>query len=108
MDIQMSTANETQANKRARKHNAVVLPEGITQQMMRQYVYYCSEYYDKSHTKKREYFRVDHPLLGKYWATTKSNKVSIKDKLSQANNIVDELEKEEDEENEKECEETAS
>ena len=50
MDIQMSTANETQANKRARKHNAVVLPEGITQQMMRQYVYYCSEYYDKSHT----------------------------------------------------------
>ena len=103
----MSTATETQANKRARKHNAVVLPEGITQQMMRQYVYYCSEYYDKSHTKKREYFRVDHPLLGKYWATTKSNKVSIKDKLAQANNIVDELEKE-DEDNEKECEETAS
>jgi hypothetical protein len=107
MDIQMSTATETQANKRARKHNAVVLPEGITQQMMRQYVYYCSEYYDKSHTKKREYFRVDHPLLGRYWATTKSNKVSIKDKLAQANNIVDELEKE-DEDNEKECEETAS
>lgn len=98
MDIQMSTATETQANKRARKHNAVVLPEGITQQMMRQYVYYCSEYYDKSHTKKREYFRVDHPLLGKYWATTKSNKVSIKDKLTQANNVVDELEKEEEEE----------
>ena len=96
----MSTTNETQANKRARKHNAVVLPEGITQQMMRQYVYYCSEYYDKSHTKKREYFRVDHPLLGKYWATTKSNKVSIKDKLTQANSIVDELEKDEDEEEE--------
>ena len=103
MDIQMSAIIETQANKRARKHNAVVLPEGITQQMMRQYVYYCSEYYDKSHTKKREYFRVDHPLLGKYWATTKSNKVTIKDKLAQANNVVDELEKEE----EKECEESA-
>jgi dTDP-4-dehydrorhamnose 3,5-epimerase-like enzyme len=102
MDIQMSNTNETHANKRARKHNAVVLPEGITQQMMRQYVYYCSEYYDKSHTKKREYFRVDHPLLGKYWATTKSNKVSIKDKLTQANNVVDELEKED--ETEQECE----
>lgn len=34
MDIQMSTTTETQANKRARKHNAVVLPEGIAQQMM--------------------------------------------------------------------------
>ena len=100
MDIQMSTTTETQANKRARKHNAVVLPEGITQQMMRQYVYYCSEYYDKSHTKKREYFRVDHPLLGKYWATTKSNSVSIKDKLTQANSIVDELEKEKEKEKE--------
>jgi dTDP-4-dehydrorhamnose 3,5-epimerase-like enzyme len=104
MDIQMSTATETEANKRARKHNAVVLPEGITQQMMRQYVYYCSEYYDKSHTKKREYFRVDHPLLGRYWATTKSNKVSIKDKLTQANNVVDELEKEDEEKEEQECE----
>ena len=106
MDIQMSTTNETQANKRARKHNAVVLPEGITQQMMRQYVYYCSEYYDKSHTKKREYFRVDHPLLGKYWATTKSNKVSIKDKLAQANHVVDELEKEV--EKEEECQVSAN
>ena len=104
MDIQMSTATEIQANKRARKHNAVVLPDGITQQMMRQYVYYCSEYYDKSHTKKREYFRVDHPLLGRYWATTKSNKVSIKDKLTQANNVVDELEKEDEEKEEQECE----
>ena len=104
MDIQMSTTTETQANKRARKHNAVVLPEGITQQMMRQYVYYCSEYYDKSHTKKREYFRVDHPLLGKYWATTKSNKVSIKDKLAQANYVVNELEKEPEEECEEQSE----
>lgn len=43
---------------------------------------------------------MDHPLLGRYWATTKSNKVSIKDKLAQANNVVDELEKEEEEEEE--------
>jgi hypothetical protein len=79
-------------NKRARKHNAIKLPDEITQKMMRKYVYYCNEYYDKSHTKKREYFRVEHPLLIKYWATTKSNKVSIKDKLAQANKLVDELE----------------
>jgi hypothetical protein len=79
--------------KRERKHNAKDLPEGITQNMMKKYVVYYHEWLDKEHKKQREYFKVEkHPKLDKCWITTKSNKVSIQDKLNQANKIVDDLE----------------
>jgi hypothetical protein len=49
---------------------------------------------DTEHTKQREFFKVEkHPKLDKPWATTKSNKISIQEKLAQANKIVDDLEK---------------
>lgn len=79
--------------KRDRKHNAKDLPEGIKQDMMKKYVVYYHEWLDKEHTKHREFFKVEkHPKLDKPWCTTKSNKVSIQDKLKQANKIVDDLE----------------
>jgi len=80
--------------KKARKQNAQELPEGITHNMMKKYVYYCQEYYDKEQTKKREFFRVEkHPKLKKSWATTKSTKVTIMEKLAQANKMVEDLDK---------------
>jgi len=79
--------------KRERKHNAIQLPEGITQDMMRKYVVYYHEWLDKEHTKERDFFKVEkHPKLDKIWFTSKSSKVSIQEKLEQANKVVDDLE----------------
>jgi hypothetical protein len=79
--------------KRERKSNAKDLPNGITQQMMRKHVVYYQEWLDKEHTREREYFKVEkHPKLDKHWATTKSGKVSIQEKLQIANKVVDDLE----------------
>jgi len=82
-----------QGTKRERKHNAIKLPDGITHDMMRKYVVYYHEWLDKEHTKEREFFKIEkHPKLDKPFMTSKSNKITIQDKLAQANKIVDDLE----------------
>ena len=59
---------------------------------MKKYVVYYHEWLNKEHTKKREFFKIEkHPKLDKPWATTKSEKVSIQEKLNQANKVVDDL-----------------
>jgi len=79
--------------KRARKTNAKPLPEGITQDMMKKYVVYYHEFLNSEKTKSREFFKIEkHPKLDKIWIGTKSNKISILDKLTQANKVVDNLE----------------
>ena len=79
--------------KRERKHNAIDLPSGITQDMMRKYVVYYHEWLDKDKTKEREFFKVEkHPKLKDIWFSSKSNKISIQEKLNQANKVVDDLE----------------
>ena len=101
-NLRIATREEQEQNskgiktgtKRERKHNAKDLPEGITQEMMKKYVVYYHEYLNKEKTKEREFFKVEkHPKLDKIWIGTKSNKVSIQEKLSQANEIIDDLEK---------------
>ena len=100
-NLRISTRKEQEQNtkgikegtKRERKNNAKELPEGITQEMMKKYVVYYHEWLNKEHTKQREFFKVEkHPKLDKPWSTTKSEKVSIQDKLQQANKVVDDLE----------------
>ena len=60
---------------------------------MRKYVVYYQEWLDKEHTKEREFFKIEkHSKLDKPWVTTKSSKVSIQEKLSQVNKVVDDLE----------------
>ena len=66
-------------------------PEGITPQMLHKFVYYNHEVYNKEENKTREFFRVEHPKLPKPWCTTKSGKVSILEKLEQANKVSDDL-----------------
>jgi len=79
--------------KRERQRNARPLPEGITQSMLRKYVVYYYNVYNKEKNLSREYFRIEkHPKLEKNWETTKSEKVSIMEKLQQANKVVDDLE----------------
>jgi hypothetical protein len=69
------------------------LPEGLTYDMLHKYVYYHSEVYNKEENKTREYFRVEHPNLPHPWSTTKSGKVSIQEKLAQANRVADDAER---------------
>ena len=100
-NLRVATRKEQEENsngiktgtKRERKSNAKCLPDGIIQNMLRKYVVYYQEWLDKEHTKQREYFKVEkHPKLDKPWITTKSNNVSITDKLIAANKVVDDLE----------------
>jgi hypothetical protein len=99
-NLRIATRKEQEQNckgiapetKRERKHNAKDLPEGINHNIMKKYVVYYHEWLDKEHTKQREFFRVEHPKLDKPWSSTKSNKVSIEDKLAQANKVVEDLE----------------
>jgi hypothetical protein len=100
-NLRIATRKEQEQNskgikegtKKERKHNAKELPEGITQEMMKKYVVYYQEWLDKEHTRQRVFFKVEqHPKLDKPWTTTKSEKVSIKEKLKQANKVVEDLE----------------
>lgn len=90
---QQNSKGSLAGTKRERKHNAIDLPSGITQDMMRKYVVYYHEWLDKDKTKGREFFKVEsHPKLKDVWFSSKSNKVSIQEKLNQANKVVDDLE----------------
>ena len=100
-NLRIATREEQEQNskgikpgtKRERKHHAQNLPDGITQDMIKKYIVYYKDYADKEKTKLREYFRVEsHPKLNKLWSTTKSSKVTIQDKLLQANKVVVDLE----------------
>ena len=100
-NLRIATRKEQEQNskgikegtKRERKHNAKDLPEGITQDMIKKYVVYYHEWLDKEHTKEREFFKVEkHPKLDKPWITSKSNKISIQEKLKQANKVIEDLE----------------
>jgi hypothetical protein len=90
---EQNTKGIKEGTKRARKTSAIDLPEGITQEMMPKYVYYTKEYRNKEKTICREFFRVEkHPNLEKKcWSTSKSNSLSIQDKLKQAIDKVKEL-----------------
>jgi len=100
-NLRVATRKEQEQNskgiapdtKRERKHSAQCLPDGITQEIMKKYVCYYKDYADKEKKILREYFRVEkHPKLTTIWSSTKSCKVSILDKLAQANKVVDDLE----------------
>jgi hypothetical protein len=81
-----------EGTKRERNHNAKELPEGIAQDMLLKYVVYYNEWLNPEKTKSREFFKVEkHPKLDKPWITSKSNKISIKEKLASANKIVEDL-----------------
>ena len=85
MAITMATPTEEKVNtdtclavkKRNRKHSAQSLPQGLEHHMMKKYVVYYREWIDRSHTKEREYFKIEkHPDLPKSWTSSKSCKVN--------------------------------
>lgn len=90
----LATPPPSRNDKRERKHTAQSLPPGITQQMMKKFVVYYREFVNLKDGKRvpREYFKVEsHPKLARPWATTKSTKVSLLEKLNEANEYVTKL-----------------
>ena len=96
-NLRIATREEQEQNskgiiegtKRARKHNAKPLPEGLTQEMMPKYVVYYNECYNKAAQLYREFFKIEkHPQLDKTWVSSKSNKVDLMTKLESVKNIL--------------------
>jgi hypothetical protein len=89
---EQNTKGIKEGTKCARKTSAKELPDGITQEMMMKYVVYYKEVYNKQKNLTREFFKIEkHPKLQKIWIGSKSNKISIKDKLEIANKVVIDL-----------------
>jgi hypothetical protein len=92
-DQEQNTKGISEGTKRERKSTARALPEGLTQQMMMKYVVYYNECYNKEKNLYREFFKVEkHPKLDKHWMSSKSNKISLMEKLASTNKVVTDLE----------------
>lgn len=88
------TENSTgvKPNTQKKRFSKKELPEGLTENMMKKYVYFNEEFYDIEKTKTRQFFRVENPKLSKPWISSKSNNVSIFEKLKEANKVAENLE----------------
>lgn len=89
---QQNTKGVIPKTKKDRQYIAQDLPEGLTQEMMPKYVNYNKECYDKKNNSYREFFRIEgHPNRDKIWSSSKSNKVSILDKLAETIKVLEQL-----------------
>jgi hypothetical protein len=86
-----------EGTKRGRKHNAIELPDKLKQEDMPKYVVYYRENMDSETFPFRDFFRIEkHPaqnsgIFKNKWATSKSMKKSIRDKLNEAKEKLKEL-----------------
>lgn len=95
-NLRWATQSEqnSNTNKRNRKHNAKPLPEGLKQSDMPKYVVYYHEILNKETGRFREFFKIEkHPKLNKIWTGSKSMSISIQDKLQMAKDKLKELDK---------------
>lgn len=94
-NLRWATQSEQNRNrdKMKRQKTARPLPEGITQDMLPIYVYYCKECYNKEKQLYREFFRIEkHPKLTKKCiSSSKSSKLTILEKLTEIKNKLDKL-----------------
>ena len=93
-NLRLATQSQQNQNtdKRKRKKNAKALPEGITQQMIPKYVVYYRECYNKEKQLYREFFKIEkHPKLDKPKSGSKSNKISIQQKLEEIKKILNKI-----------------
>ena len=87
--------------KRERKYNAIKLPEDLNQHMLPKYVGYYKECYNIQKKLYREFFKIEkHPNMVKHkvYVSSKSNKLTLLEKLEQIKKILldlDNLEKDE-------------
>jgi HNH endonuclease len=98
IEQQQNTSGIIEGTKRKRKENAIPLPDGLKQSDLPKYVVYY-----KDEREQREFFKVEkHPNQGQrldddgvlrdvVWTSSKSGKVSIRDKLAAAVKVVQDL-----------------
>lgn len=99
------SVQNSNTSKRNRKDIARALPEGITQDMLPKYVVYYKECYNKEKDLYREYFKIEkHSKLEKPIMSSKSNKISIQDKLKEIKEKLADLNKDEEQDNDEEDE----
>jgi len=100
-NLEITTHEQQQANrvgsiegtKRKRKTSAKPLPDDLTQDMIPKYVVYYREMYNKEKQLSREFFKIEkHPKLTKPLAGSKSNKLTILEKLEQIKQKLQQLE----------------
>lgn len=98
MDLSNNLLIVKDNSKRNRKSNAIKLPDGITENMIPKYVVYYKECYNKEKKLYREFFKIEkNPSIksNKIYTSSKSNKISILDKLEQIKTILLNIETEE-------------
>jgi hypothetical protein len=79
VNMSVQNANRDKANRRS---DACMLPDNLVQTDLPKYVIYRKEILDSTNNKYREYFYISgHSKLDKTWETTKSMKISIREKL---------------------------
>lgn len=94
-NLRLATQSQQNQNTDKRKRQSIAqdLPEEITQTMLPKYVCYYNECYNKEKNLYREYFRIEgHPKLDKDISSSKSNKVSIQDKLTEIKQYLENIE----------------
>jgi hypothetical protein len=93
-DLSKNLIIEKDECKRTRKHNAIKLPSTLADLNIPKYINYYNECYNNEKKLYREYFKIEkHPYQekNKTYISSKSNKISIIEKLNQIKKILDEL-----------------
>jgi hypothetical protein len=93
-DLSKNFIIEKDECKRIRKHNAIKLPSTLVDLNIPKYINYYNECYNNEKKLYREYFKIEkHPYQekNKTYISSKSNKISIIEKLDQIKKILNEL-----------------
>tara|TARA_Y100000385_G_scaffold289439_1_gene358904 strand:+ start:1348 stop:1863 length:516 start_codon:yes stop_codon:yes gene_type:complete len=78
--------------RKSRKHNAVVLPPDMSNIILPKYIVYYCECYNKEKNLWRDFFKIEsHPLQKKPIYSSKSNKLTILEKLNQITELLKQL-----------------
>ena len=98
-NLRLATQSEQNINtdKRKRKKDAKDLPDCLTQDMIPKYVVYYNECYNKEKELYREFFKIEkHPKYDGSICGSKSNKVSIQDKLKEIKEFLKNIDENKD------------
>ena len=98
-NLRLATQSEQNinTNKRKRKKNAIKLPDGLTQDMLPKYVVYYRECYNREKDLYRDFFKIEkHPKYKGTICSSKSNKLSIQDKLEEIKGYLKKIEENKD------------
>lgn len=78
--------------RKSRKHNAVELPQDISNIVLPKYIVYYRECYNQKNNLWRDFFKIEsHPLQKKPIYSSKSNKLTILEKFNQITELLQKL-----------------